>query len=223
MRTQPGVAEGLVGGLRGLQVGGERDLGIHHDVLAASQPHHQIRTLRSVVGGHADLLIEVTPGDHPGQLDHPPQLHFTPPAARLGPAQRGDQCLGLGPQLIQLSLAMLTCSVRAACDERRAASDSRSWASTLVRVSLSGLTRCSTADRRGSSSPAGLALAACSLPSAISRKRVVLASSACADSAWKRSASCPSTSAVSPAPSARPWSPCPQPPAPAARRRWPGR
>ena len=51
--------------------------------------------MRAVRGGHGDLLVEVAPGAHPGQLDHPAQLHLAPAAAGLGPPQRGDQGLGL--------------------------------------------------------------------------------------------------------------------------------
>ena len=39
--------------LRGLQVGGERDLGVDHDVLAAGQPDDHVRALRAVVAGTA--------------------------------------------------------------------------------------------------------------------------------------------------------------------------
>ena len=96
----------------------------------------------------------------------------------------------------ELWRAMCTCSASAAWDRTRSASESRSWASTRASVSFSGPTRFSTATRRVSSSPAAFALAASSRPSAISRNRRVLASSAWADSDWNRSASWPSTSAA---------------------------
>ena len=47
-----------------------------------------------------DLLVEVAAGAHPGQLDHPAQLQLAPAAPGLRPPQRGDQRLGLGPQLL---------------------------------------------------------------------------------------------------------------------------
>ena len=104
----------------------------------------------------------------------------------------------------ELWRAMCTCSASAAWDRTRSASESLSWASTRASVSFSGPTRFSTAARRVSSSPAALALAASSRPSAISRNRLVLASSAWADSDWNRSASWPSTRAArSPAARAR--------------------
>src|SRR5215468_7493751 len=81
----------------------------------------------------------------------------------------------------ELCRAMCTCSASAAWDRTRSASESRSWFSTRARVSFSGPTRPSTAARRVSSSPAAFALAASSCPSAISRNRLVLASSAWAD------------------------------------------
>src|SRR5690349_18744558 len=94
----------------------------------------------------------------------------------------------------ELRCTKWTCSASAACDWALALSDSLSCSSTRARVSRSGSTRCSIAARRTSSSPAAVALAAWSRPSATSRKRAVLASSTCADSAWKRSASWLSTS-----------------------------
>ena len=96
----------------------------------------------------------------------------------------------------ELCRAIATCSASAACDRVRAWSDSRSCSSTRARVSRNGPTRCSTAARRISSSLDALAFAACSRPSATSRNREVLASSACADRVWNRSASWPSTSAA---------------------------
>ena len=56
---------------------------------------------------HGDLLVEVAPGAHPGQLDHPAQLHLAPAAAGLGPPQGGDQRLGLQPQLGGVGRAIL--------------------------------------------------------------------------------------------------------------------
>ena len=43
MRGEPGFAHGLVGGPGGFEVGRERDLGIHHDVLAPGQVDHHVR------------------------------------------------------------------------------------------------------------------------------------------------------------------------------------
>ena len=71
VRVQPGRAHAVLVRLGGLQVGGQRDLGIHHDVLAAGEPDHQVGPHRAVRRGHGDLLVEVAPGAHPGQLDHP--------------------------------------------------------------------------------------------------------------------------------------------------------
>ena len=49
MRAQSRLADGVVGGLRGLQIRRERDLGVDDDVLAARQPHHHVRAQRTVV------------------------------------------------------------------------------------------------------------------------------------------------------------------------------
>ena len=101
VRVHPGRAHVVGVGLGGLQVRGERDLGVDHDVLAAGQAHHHVRAQRAVRRGHGDLLVEVTAGAHPGQLDHPAQLKLTPAAPGLRPPQRGDQRLRLRPQLFR--------------------------------------------------------------------------------------------------------------------------
>ena len=114
-------------------------------------PHH--RALQPGVR-HADLLVEVAPGAHPGQLDHPAQLHLAPAAARFRPAQRGDQRLGLRPGAARRSaIAELHLLGQRGLRVCLAVSVSRSCASTLARVSLSGSTSCSTALRLESSSP----------------------------------------------------------------------
>ena len=96
----------------------------------------------------------------------------------------------------ELCRAMVTCSVSAAWDRLRAASESRSWASTRASVSFSGPTRCSTAARRFSSSPAAWRWRHAGGPRRSPGTATVLASSAWADSAWNRSASWPSISAA---------------------------
>ena len=101
VRVQPGRAHVLVVGLGGLQVRGQRDLGVDHDVLAAGQPDHQVGPHHSVRRGHGDLLVEIAAGAHPGQLDHPAQLQLAPATPGLRPPQRGDQRLRLRPQLLR--------------------------------------------------------------------------------------------------------------------------
>ncbi len=49
---------------------------------------------------HGDLLVEIAAGAHPGQFDHPAELHLAPAAPCLRPAQRGDERVGLIPQLL---------------------------------------------------------------------------------------------------------------------------
>ena len=74
---QPGLADVLVGCLGRFQIGRERDLRVHHDVLAASQPDHHVgphrraRALLRARRRHRDLLVEIAAGAHPRQLDHP--------------------------------------------------------------------------------------------------------------------------------------------------------
>jgi len=52
--------------------------------------------------GHGDLLVEVAPGAHPGQLDHTCAAAARPAAlAASGRRKRGDQRLRLRPQLLR--------------------------------------------------------------------------------------------------------------------------
>ena len=76
-----------------------------------------------MVGSDADLFLEVAPWAHPREFDHPAQLHLTPAAPGLGPAQRGDQRLGLRPQFLRAAPGDVTCSASAACDRCRSASE----------------------------------------------------------------------------------------------------
>jgi hypothetical protein len=49
----------------------------------------------TVLGGERGLLFEVAVRQHPGHLDHTPQLHLTPPAACLGVSKCGHEVAGL--------------------------------------------------------------------------------------------------------------------------------
>ena len=103
---QPGViaqvllALLLVARLVGVEDALKRRLGVHHDVLAARQADHEIRSQGRFVPGQGGLLDEVAVADHAGELDHVAQLHLAPLAARVGLAQRGDQRSGLGAQAL---------------------------------------------------------------------------------------------------------------------------
>jgi hypothetical protein len=89
----------LVGRLDRLDVAGEGHLGVDHDLSAVGEGDHQVGTDPStVVRRAARLLDEVAVLEQPRHLDHPPQLEFTPPAADVRGAQRGDQGRGLLPQ-----------------------------------------------------------------------------------------------------------------------------
>ena len=177
--SEPGLAHRLVGGLGRLQVGGQRDLGVHHDVLAAGQPDHHVRAQRAVVGGHADLLVEVAPGAHPGQLDHPAQLHLPPPAAGLRPPQRGDQGLGLGAELVGALPGdrhlLGQRGVRPAAGPRRTRAAASPPGPAFPAAARPGAPR---PPGGCPARPPAVALAALSRPSAISRNRRVLWSSA---------------------------------------------
>ena len=66
------------------EVAGERHLRVDHDRLAAGQLHDHVGAEHAaVVARDRLLLVEVAVGQHPGHLDHPPQLDLAPAAARV--------------------------------------------------------------------------------------------------------------------------------------------
>ena len=196
MRGEPGFAHGLVGGLGGFEVGRERDLGVHHDVLAPGQVDHHVGAQLPVAGGHRCLLVEVAAGAHSGQLDHAAQLHLAPAAPGLGPAQRGDQGLGLlfelvgaapgdGHLLGQGGVRRGALRVRLAQLRLHPGQRLLQRPDQALHGGLAGLQFTRGPGVRGAEPPLGHL-----------KEPAALASSACADSAWNRSASCPSTRAV---------------------------
>ena len=112
MIGQAGAPGFFVGGFESIEKGLQRRFRIDHNVLAAGQLHHQIRTQPSRLRGHRLLLGEIAIREHARDLDHAPQLNFSPAPAHIGSAQRphqiaslrlqfflrGDQRLHLGPQ-----------------------------------------------------------------------------------------------------------------------------
>ncbi len=89
----------VVGGLAGGQVGFERRLGVHHDVLAARQPDQQVGPQSTLLRGGDGLGVEVAVLQHACQLDHAFELNFAPSAAHAGRAQGGGQPAGFGAEL----------------------------------------------------------------------------------------------------------------------------
>ncbi len=77
----------------------QRRLRIHDHVLAAGQLHNQVRTQPSRFRGHRLLLGEIAVREHAGDLDHAPQLDFSPAPAHVGSAQRPHQITGFRLQL----------------------------------------------------------------------------------------------------------------------------
>ena len=100
MRLHPLGRDVVVLALDGLQVGGERDLGVDDDLLAAGEAHDQVGAEHAVAVVTRRLLGEVAVLDHAGHLDHPAQLHLAPPAAGLRRPQRRDERRGLLAQLL---------------------------------------------------------------------------------------------------------------------------
>ena len=88
----PRLAEGGVGGLGRLEVGGEGDLGVDDDAAAPGEPDDEVGAQRAAVGSsYGRLLVEVAPIEHAGVLHDAAQLHLAPLPAGLRPAQRVDQ------------------------------------------------------------------------------------------------------------------------------------
>jgi hypothetical protein len=104
---QQGTARVVVGGLGGREVGLERRLGVHHDVLAARQADQQVGPEAAVFGGGHGLGVEVAVFDHIRQLDHALELNFAPSAAYVGRAEGGRQPAGFGAEL---SLGLEQCA-----------------------------------------------------------------------------------------------------------------
>ena len=187
-------AQRLVGGLGGLQVGGQRDLGVDHDVLAAGQPHDH-------VGPHAPSAWRGRPARRSrsgaaSRRSRRPGAAAARPSGRAPPAAAAPVTSAWsGPGAArELCRTKSICLASSACGRRAGPTRSRAAAPRPGRACpCSGSTRCSTACLRCSRSPAASALAGRSRVSASSRNRTLLTSRACADRAWKRSASCSST------------------------------
>ena len=88
--------------LAGVEVGGERHLGVDDDDLAAGQADDHVGAQPAVVGGGGHLLVEVAVRKHPGELDDPLQLDLAPASAHVGRPQRGHERRGALAQLREL-------------------------------------------------------------------------------------------------------------------------
>src|SRR6185503_11695840 len=98
------LASGLVRSFERLEVGVERRLGIDDHVLAARQPHDDIRPDAAVVAVQRTiqrlLFFEVAVFEHAGELDHPFQLDLAPTPTDTGPLERIDQAARLGLEML---------------------------------------------------------------------------------------------------------------------------
>ncbi len=82
----------------GLEVGRQRHLGIDGEVATAGEVHHQVGAADRPGPLQGGLLDEVAVGHHPGQLDHPAELHLPPTAAYLRRAEGAGQLGGLAAE-----------------------------------------------------------------------------------------------------------------------------
>ena len=83
----------VVGGFHGVEVRGERSLGVDHDGLPSGQVYQHIRSQSAPRVVHRLLFDKIAVLQHASQLDHAPELHLTPLAARLrGPQGAHQRC-----------------------------------------------------------------------------------------------------------------------------------
>ena len=95
------VADVFVLRLAGVQVGGERGLGIDDDLLAARDPDDEVGPQQGALGvARRRLLLEVAVGEQAGRLDDVPELHLAPAAAHVRRPQRLDEVAGLEPEAL---------------------------------------------------------------------------------------------------------------------------
>ena len=78
--------------------GGERDLGVDDDVLAARQLDDDVRSQPPVLAVRAFLDLEMVAFDHAGGFEDPPELQLAPLAADVRRPKRPRQLAGLGLQ-----------------------------------------------------------------------------------------------------------------------------
>ena len=86
----------VVCGIGHIEQGRQRRLGVDHQRLATWQTHHHVRPFTTALG--AFLLVKIAMRLHPGQFDHPPQLHLAPATTPFRSAQGRHQPHGLGAQ-----------------------------------------------------------------------------------------------------------------------------
>jgi hypothetical protein len=96
--AKPGGALDVVLGFDGVEVGGQRRLGVDDHTLATGQPHHQVGPEAAVLRGQGDLLEKVGVLDHPRQLDDLAQLDFSPVAAHVRLTEGLDELAGFALQ-----------------------------------------------------------------------------------------------------------------------------
>ena len=80
----------LIGGVIGLQISGQRNLRIHHNLSLIRQLHDHVRPARPALGRPV-RLHKIAVRNHPRQLHHAPQLHLAPTSPRRRRPQRARQ------------------------------------------------------------------------------------------------------------------------------------
>ncbi len=90
----------FVGCLNGVEIGGERRLGVDDDGLAAGEPNNEIGTQAAVCGVDPGLLQEVSVVDHAGHLDDAAKLELSPAATDVGSTKGLDELAGFRLELL---------------------------------------------------------------------------------------------------------------------------
>ena len=92
------IARVLVARLDGVEIGGERHLGVDDDDPLRRQAHDDVGTQPAGLAGDRLLLDEVAERRHAGELGDAAQRDLAPAAADVRRAQRLHQLVGLGAQ-----------------------------------------------------------------------------------------------------------------------------
>ena len=81
------VALRIVVALGGVEKRGQRDLGVHDDILAAGKANDDVGCQATVVAVRALLDVEVMALEHPRRFENAAELELAPLAADVGGAQ----------------------------------------------------------------------------------------------------------------------------------------
>src|SRR5437899_11074231 len=100
MICQASPAHLFISSFEGIQKSLQRRLGIDNDMLPTRQLHNQIGPQPSALAENCLLLSEIAIWQHSRDLNHSPQLNFSPPTANVGCPQCAHQIPSYRLQLL---------------------------------------------------------------------------------------------------------------------------